>query len=229
MAARWIAVAIAFSLSTSISGCVSTIAGTAVQSPRPDSADVPLLSESSLDGLLLSDSDINAISGVGMVQFGTSNEFTDFSEQVSDADCLGAAYPAEKYVYAGMGWTSVRIELFVDFGTPNLAHVVEQSLILFDTAEEATEFFQQSRRQWRDCAESWKHVTVDGRPWMPSDVDDIGDMVIAQDAERVERSRCQHALGVWSNLIIESLSCDYRANEEATAIVSRILQRAAKG
>ena len=71
--------------------------------------DVPLLTESQLDGLLLSIGELNGIMGSTQMKVTSElDEMTDHADEVSDPDCLGAVYGAEEPVYAGSGWTADR-------------------------------------------------------------------------------------------------------------------------
>lgn len=207
-------------------GCVQTTGGMAVKPPGPEPADVPLLTESALDRLVLSNQDLNNIIGTEMVPFSSSDSLNDNADLVSEPDCLGAVYPAEMQVYDGTGWTAVRDELFLESGSPDDSHFVEQALVLLDTAETATDLFERSRDQWRDCVRTSRVVIVDDSEWKPADVREVSDQLITQDADVYGDDTCQHALGVVSNLIVESLSCDVSANDDAEQIVTHILDAA---
>ena len=78
-------------------------------------------------------------------------EMTDHSGDVSDHDCLGAIYGAEKPVYAGSGWTDMRDQVAREPGDNN-AHWVEQTAVLYPSAEQAHSFFRESQLQWENCA-----------------------------------------------------------------------------
>ena len=92
-----------------LAGCVSTVDGTAVRGRPAGPLDVPVLTESQLDGLLLSIGELNGIMGSTQMKVTSElDEMTDHADEVSDPDCLGAVYGAEEPVYAGSGWTAVR-------------------------------------------------------------------------------------------------------------------------
>ena len=217
-------VAVAFGVMTT--GCTSTVQGAAVKAPGSVPADdVPPLEESELDGLLLSNKDLNEIAGVDLESFYSTDEMNDNADLVSDVDCLGAIYPGEDAYYDGSGWTAVRDELLLEAGAEDDAHLVEQTVVLFDTADEAVEFFEMSKDTWRECAQT-KDVTVEGGPWDPDDVQDAGERLITQKAEvsGTIEGICQHALGVVSNVIVEGFSCDVADNDDAQEIATRILE-----
>ena len=76
--------------------------------------DVPALEESALDGLLLSNSDLNKIAGVDVESLYSAEEMNDNADLVSDLDCLGAIYPGEDAVYDETDWTAIRDELLLE-------------------------------------------------------------------------------------------------------------------
>ena len=217
-------VAVAFGVTTT--GCTSTVQGAAVKAAGSvPAADVPPLEESELDGLLLSNKDLNEIAGADLESFYSTDEMNDNADLVSDVDCLGAIYPGEDASYDGSDWTAVRDELLIAAGAEDDAHLVEQTVVLFDTADEAVQFFEMSKDIWRDCAQT-KDVTVEGGPWVPDDVQEASERMITQKAEvsGTIEGICQHALGVVSNLIVEGFSCDVADNDAAQEIATRILE-----
>ncbi len=119
--------------------------------------DVPPLEESALDGLMLSNNELNKIAGVELESFYSAEEMNDNADLVSDVDCLGAIYPGEDAVYDGTDWTAVRDELLLEAGAEDDARLVEQTLVLFDTADDAVEFFDASKDTWRECAQTEGH------------------------------------------------------------------------
>ncbi|GFG50723.1 sensor domain-containing protein [Mycolicibacterium agri] len=191
--------------------------------------DVPPLKESALDDLMLSNSELNAIAGMELASFYTTDEMNDNAHLVSDIDCLGAIYPGEDAVYDGSGWSAVRDELLLEAGGEADSHLVEQTLILFDSPDEAVEFFETSREKWRECEQA-TDIEVDEGAWLPAQVADVDERTIALKAQvgGTLEGTCQHAMGVVSNLIVEGLSCDADDNDDAQKLTSRILEQAAE-
>ena len=99
--------------------------------------------------------------------FYSTDEMNDNADLVSDVDCLGAIYPGEDAYYDGSGWTAVRDELLLEAGAEDDAHLVEQTVVLFDTADEAVEFLEMSKDTWRECAQT-KDVKVEGVRGIPT-------------------------------------------------------------
>ncbi len=224
-----LALCVAVTFGALTTGCASTVQGSAVKAQGSVPADdVPPLEESALDDLLLSNRDLNKIADAEMESFYATEEMNDNADLVSDADCLGAIYPGEDAVYDETRWTAVRDELLLDSGASDDSHVIEQTLVLFETRDEAVAFFEMSKDTWKKCAQT-KDITVEDGPWVPDAVQDVSERMISQKAEvsGTISGICQHALGVVSNLVVEGFSCDASDNEEAQEIATRILEDAA--
>lgn len=220
-------VAVAFAVLTA--GCTSTVQGAAV---KPNSSvpadDVPPLEESALDGLMLSNKELNKIVGVEMDSFYSADEMNDNADLVSDSECLGAIYPGEKAVYDGTDWTAIRDELLLESGGADEARLVEQTLVLFDNPDDAVDFFEGSRDTWNECSQI-KDIEVEDGSWVPDKVADVDERTIALSAKvsGTLDGTCQHAMGVVSNLIVESFSCDVDDRDDALHVASQILDDAA--
>ena len=98
----------------------------------------------------------------------------DNADVVSDVDCLGAIYPGEDAVYEETDWTAVRDELLLEASADDDARLVEQTLVLFDTADDAVEFFETSKDTWRQCAQT-KDIKVEDGAWVPDDVQEVNE------------------------------------------------------
>jgi PknH-like extracellular domain len=223
------ALCVAITLGVPATACTSTVEGAAV---KPQSSvpadDVPPLEESALDSLLLSNNALNKIAGVELESFYSSDEMNDNADLISDVDCLGAIYPGEDAAFDATGWTAVRDELLLEATEEDDGALVEQTLVLFESADDAVEFFDASTDKWRECAKT-KDITVEDGPWVPEDVQDASERMITQKAKvsGTLEGICQHALGVVSNLIVEGFSCDVDDNDHAKEIAAQILEDAA--
>lgn len=107
-------VAVAFGAMTA--GCANTVQGAPVKAKGSAPTDVPLLEERDLDGLLLSNADLDKIAGVDLESFYSTSEMNDNADLVSDPTCVGAVYPGEDAAYADSGWSAVRDELLLEQG-----------------------------------------------------------------------------------------------------------------
>jgi hypothetical protein len=214
-----------------LSGCVSTVSGTAVRGQNAGAIDVPPLDEAKLDDVLLSIGELNGI--VGSTQMKITSELedmTDHSADVSDPDCLGAIYGAEEPVYADTGWTAMRDQVAREPDEDN-DHWVEQTAVLYPAAEDAQQFFDDSKSTWEDCAGS--AISVDDADasylWQLDDVT-ADDTLITQltTQEDADGWACQHALSVVSNVTVEAWACSYDVGDEAATIASEMVANAAE-
>ena len=214
-----------------LSGCVSTVSGTAVRAQHAAPVDVPQLTEAKLDDVLLSIGELNGIMGSTQMKVTSElEEMTDHSGEVSDPDCLGAIYGAEEPVYAGSGWTAMRDQVAREPGEDN-EHWVEQTAVIYPSADKAQKFFDDSKSSWEGC--SGYSVSVDDLDasylWQIDSVTaedtSITQMTAQEDAEGWA---CQHALSVVSNLTVEAWACSYDVKDEAATIANDMIANAAK-
>ncbi|RDH79861.1 sensor domain-containing protein [Mycolicibacterium moriokaense] len=220
-------VAVVFGAMTT--ACTSVVQGSAVKAASSVPADdVPPLEESALDTLMLSNSDLNKIAGVEMESFYSAEEMNDNADLVSDLDCLGAVYPGEDAAYDGARWTAIRDELLLAAGSDSDSKLLEQTVVLFDTHDDAVEFFDGSKEKWRECAQA-EDIEVEDGPWVPQSVQDVDERTMSLKAEvsGTLEGICQHAMGVVSNLIVEGFSCDADDNDDAQKITTQLLEDAA--
>jgi PknH-like extracellular domain len=226
------ACAVGFVVAASVlSGCVSTVSGTAVRPQSAAPADVPPLTDAKLDGVLLSIGDLNGIVGSTQMKITSElDEMTDHSGEVSDPDCLGAIYGAEEPVYAGSGWTALRDQIAREPGEDN-EHWVEQTAVLYPTAEKAQKFFDDSKSAWQGCAGYSVSVDDDSATYLWQ-IDSLTseDALITQMTaqEDAEGWACQHAMSVVSNVIAEAWACGYSIKDEAATIANEMVANAAK-
>ncbi|MCV6983122.1 sensor domain-containing protein [Mycolicibacterium pulveris] len=214
-----------------LSGCVSTVSGTAVRGPDLGQFDVPPLDETKLNDVLLSIGELNGIMGSTTMRVTSElDEMTDHSDDVSDRDCLGTVYGAEEPVYDGSGWTHVRDEVAREPGDDN-AHWVEQTAVLYPSPRNAQRFFDDSRRAWQNCAGTPVAIFSDDEAYF-WDLDDVltEDALITQMTTQDDADgwACQHALAVASNLTVETWACGYTIIDEAETIAREMLANAAR-
>ena len=216
-----------------LSGCVSTVSGTALrgQGSGPVPVDVPKLEESDLDRVLLSAGEVNGVmDATGIRVTASSQEMSDNSHAVSDVDCLGAIYGAEELVYHGSDWTAVRDEVLQEPTTDN-AHWVEQIAVLYPSAEKARAFVEGSRATWETCGGT--SIDIDNSDvhstWKIDNANVTGDILTQESTQRNAGGwGCQHALSSASNLVVEAWACSNSINDEAKSIASEMLNNAAK-
>lgn len=225
------AAAAVIAASVLLTGCVSTVTGTAIRPPNAGISDVPPLEESQLDDLVLSIGEINAIMGSSAMEVTSElDEMTDHSDAVSDAECLGAIYGAEEPVYAGSGWTAVLDQISREEGDDN-EHWVEQTVVLYPSADKAQDFFEKSKTQWESCNDSTVSVGEGGDAY-DWDIENFNaeDALVTQVTTQRDAAgwACQHALSPVSNITVEVWACSYSPEDEAATIVNDIVTKAAE-
>jgi outer membrane murein-binding lipoprotein Lpp len=230
-ATRASAVGVVIAASVLLSGCVSTVSGTAKRAQNAGPVDVAPLNEAKLDQVLLSIGELNGI--LGSTQMKVTSELqdmTDHSGEVSDPDCLGSIYGAEEPVYAGSGWTAMRDQVAREPGENN-EHWVEQTAVLYPSAQKAQKFFDASKSSWDKCG-GYSISVNDGDQTYLWEIDKVStkDTVISQmtTQEDAEGWACQHALSVVSNVTVEAWACGYSIKDEATTMADEMVANAAK-
>jgi hypothetical protein len=216
-----------------LSGCVSTVSGTALrgQGGGPVPVDVPMLAESDLERVLLSAGEVNGVmDATGIRVTSSSQSMSDNSDAVSDVDCLGAIYGAEELVYHGSDWTAVRDEVLQEPTSDN-EHWVEQIAVLYPSAEKARAFVDASRATWEKCGGT--SIDIDNSDvhstWKIDKANVSGDILTQQSNQRNAGAwGCQHALTSASNLVVEAWACSNSINDEANSIASEMLKNVAK-
>ena len=193
--------------------------------------DVPPLTEAKLDGVLLSIGELNDIMGSAKMKVTSElKEMTDHSGEVSDPDCLGAIYGAEEPVYAGSGWTAMRDQVAREPGEDN-EHWVEQTAVLYPSAEKAQKFFDESKSAWQKC--SSYSVSVDNADatylWQIDNVASEDTLITQMTAQEDANGwACQHAMSLVSNVTVEAWACSYDVKDEAATIANDMVANAAK-
>ncbi len=185
------------------------------------------LSESALDNVLLTERAINDIANTSdLTVTATFEDLSDDADSLSDTECAGALFTSQETAYAGSGWTTVREEeLENDSGT-----VTYQTAVLFRTADRARDFVDASGRQWSDCANSSIARTIgdDDEQTIDWEFGDFSsDPILTLPSDPEGANTCQHAMAVYSNLVMESTVCGRRITDEAAQLVNQMLQNAA--
>lgn len=230
-ATRASAVSAVIAASVLLTGCVSTVSGTATRAHNSGPVDAKPLDESQLEDVVLSIGEINAIMGSSTMEVTSElDKMTDHSADVSDAECLGAIYGAEDPVYAGSGWTAVLDQISREEGDDN-EHWVEQTVVLYPSAEKAQNFFEKSKAMWESCSDYTVSVD-DGGSAYDWEIEGVTaeDALITQITTQQEAAgwACQHALSPVSNITVEVWACSYSPTDEAATIANDMVANAAK-
>jgi hypothetical protein len=180
--------------------------------------------------VLLSIGRLNEIVGsTAMTITSDLTTMTDYSADVSDRECLGAMYGAETPVYAKSGWTAVRDQVAREPGEND--HWVEQTAVLYPSAEHAENFFSESRVQLESCGGRTNSVRDETTTyvWEIDAIKVMDDLIVQRTAQQDAHGwACQHALAVVSNLTVEAWACGYSVRDEGATIATQIVENAAR-
>ncbi len=208
-------------------------APTAASDPPGQQPEAGVVQPAAVGGLLLSAEGASAIVGETLHESSVSSTVIDASNDFNRPECTGAIYPFEARMYDTSGFTAARQSLIVaPEGSPS-NHIVDQSVALMPSAEAAERFRADSQREWQACA--GVALTVKGSDNMTTkptlaDVQTQGGLIV-QDrtvaGDIAPGQRCQHALGVWSNVVAEAVVCDDKnIGDQAQKVVDAILSNA---
>ena len=133
-------------------------------------------------------------------------------------------------MYAGSGWTAVRDQMAREEGDDN-DHWVEQTAVLYPSADKAQKFFDKSKAKWEEC--SGYSVSVDdARHRLRWELDEVAaeDTLITQMTTQEDAAgwACQHALSPVSNITVEVWACSYHPGDEAATIANDMIANAAR-
>lgn len=192
----------------------------------------PLVPDSAADRLLVGPEQLNAIVGQPLEEVSKSNVPFDSAAGFNRPKCSGAIYPLESQVYNPTGYKAIRQSLFqTPEGAPS-NHVVDQSVALLPSAERAEKLRAESERQWQECAGKPLTITDERGVTKPelANVEARRNLII-QDrtvtGSTALGSKCQHTLGVWSNVVAEAVVCgDADIGDQSQIVVETILSNA---
>ncbi len=160
-----------------------------------------------LDGLLLTPDQINtAMGATGMTTVGTTTTMPDNSSFVSDNACLPLAYAAQANVYAGSGWSDMRLQLLQK---PPQQNAAGQAVVLFPSAQEAGSFFTASTKSWTACSNKQFTIAMNGNSQVNAvgPVSDTNGMLSATVTPAGSGGFCERALTVANSVVIDVTTC----------------------
>jgi hypothetical protein len=158
------------------------------------------------------------------------SEMSDNSRAVSDPDCLGVIFGAEQKVYDGSDWTAVRDQVAREPGDQK-DHWVEQTVVLYPSADDAKKFFDNSKSTWKQCG-GFSVAVDDSESSYIWQVDDLKpkDDVLSQLTTQEDSGgwECQHALSAVSNVTVETWACAFGIHDQANEMAQQMIKHAAK-
>jgi serine/threonine-protein kinase len=199
--------------------------------PKPPPPPPPPIAPASVNTLLLTTNETESIIGVSNLEPSkVYDQMTDSSTKISNTACAGAQFNAAKSVYDGSGYSAVADQV-LNADSPQYVYV-NQTVVLYPSADQAARFLSRSAEDWRNCAgESVTVTTEDGTTynWSFDQVkDDSDNHQISQltSQEGMGGYGCDHALRVVSNAVIETRACSDRITDEAGRMAEAMAAKA---
>jgi PknH-like extracellular domain len=185
----------------------------------------PPVVESALKGFLLSPEEINAAMGTTDMKVTNSRSgMADDSATMTPKECLAIDGSAQAQVYANSGFMAERDQTLGLQEGDNLTHFVEQAVVLFPTAKQASDFFNASAQQWQACRE-YTHVQSRTR-WAVGPITNtngvLGTISTLQDPPSTGWKACGRALAVKNNVIVDANTCSVDPKDSAVDIANKI-------
>ena len=123
-------------------------------SPRPKP---PTVTAAHLNSILLIETRINTIMGASHMQAGDVVQKMANAARIGvPANCIGALYTAENATYGGSDWSGVSDQSLQQqsAGTnTDVGHFyVDQTAVIFSSADKAEAFLNTSANNWKSCA-----------------------------------------------------------------------------
>lgn len=208
-----------------MSGCASTVAGSATPV-----ADAPAASAETLPSLLLHAGEVGAaLSGADMVVTRDVTAPWDDSQHFAEGvGCLAVGGAAQRGVYADSGWTAMHGQVLRETPTaPSWKHFATQAVVLFPSAQAAQSFFAKSRDSWNSCAN--RDLTYAPQPaaeqrWAIGPVRmDAGVLAVSRQQDAPQRWSCQRALTVHGHVAVDVEACALDGPTTAAATIARAI------
>jgi PknH-like extracellular domain len=175
-----------------------------------------------LDRLLLKPDQINAAMGATGISVQGQTWTTMGPEKEPVGDCLALANPAERIVYNGSGWMSVRGQILRDSGdATTMKHYVAQAVVSFPFAQKAADFFTASSQRWQTCT----LFAGSGNPpvvWRVAPVNNSNNTLSTIKTQQGAGGwNCQRALTTRNNVAIDVDSCSFMTNQSASVTIAQ--------
>jgi hypothetical protein len=196
----------ALAVSFLLAGCDGAAASGASETPK-------LVPDSALNGLLLSDAELNDIvETTGMTAHPVVSQMGDHRNLLPNLNCLGVWQVNESPIYESSHWKSVRQQMLRAPDTDGWDSLVVQSVVSYRTADGAREFFTESADRWSKCTNHNVNIQLNGQTlpgWHSGDFTKT-DTQLAMPYTRISGDQtrsCQRALSVVANLILDIQAC----------------------
>ena len=210
-----------------IPGCTRTVSGTPQAAGEHNSASTaPNVTQADLDRLLLNDGQISTIMGVDDMK--TYRVYTGIPIQpreiYSDPQCAGTLFNTTTPGYDGVDYVSARGKK-IDVPGADSVDEVDQAVVAFETANEASKFVELSGQQWRSCSgKRTSYTGTDGqvRRWTLGNPRKAGEIIAVTNVNSWGW-QCGHAMATRSNVVADVDACGYNIKDQAITIVKAII------
>lgn len=245
---RQVSVAAAAAIGVLLAGCGGSHGGGSGSSTTTSTR--PPVAQAALPGLLLSSADLD--SALGATGSKSKEKYDKLKDDAAKQpwpagwkfpdDCVYAIGPGQAPVYAGSGYTAASADDEVASLPPNSSEPdpeVEQVLVLFPTAKEASAFFATSVQRWPACANR-QFTTPAGQDtpetgWQVGPVSNANGtlstsltMTIRDNGNVLLTMTCQRALTVRNNIAIDVSAVRTDPPDLAVKLAGQIADRVDK-
>jgi hypothetical protein len=185
----------------------------------------PPVAEGALKGFLLAPEQINAAMGATDMKVTNSRiAMSDDSATMTPKDCLAIDGSAQAQVYAGSGFMAERDQTLNLQDGDNLTHFVEQAVVLFPTAKQASAFFTASAQQWQVCHD-YTHIQSKTQ-WTVGAISNnngvLSTTTTLQNPPSTGWKACGRALAAKNNVVIDVNTCSVDPKNSAVDIANQI-------
>jgi len=182
----------------------------------------PPLADTALPGLLLSPDQVNtAMGATEMAVTKTHFSMSDDSATMEPKECLAIDGSAQAQIYAGSGFTAERDQTLQE--GDNFSHYVEQAVVLFPSAKQASAFFTASAQQWPACRQ-YTH-TQSRSLWSVGPISNANGTLSTTATQQNANApgwACGRALASKNNVLIDVNTCSANPADSAVNIANQI-------
>lgn len=175
-------------------------------------AEPTVVGDADLNGLLLSTDQMNTLMATtGMTPHPMVTTMGDHRNLLPNLNCLGVWQVNEAAIY-GDGWDALRQQLLRSPDTDNWDNLVVQSVVSYQSEQDARDFYRESADRWSKCADHNVNINLNGQQlpkWRSgalAETDTELSMPFTRGTGAQTRS-CQRVLAVEANVIIDVQAC----------------------
>ncbi|CAM2943813.1 hypothetical protein BST27_12210 [Mycobacterium intermedium] len=217
-----------------VTGCTSTVGGTALPAATlghaPTTTTAPssshVVSATELEGLLLTSQQVvDLVGGTNVASVLTIVNTADASTIIDDRTCVGIGSIADASVYSNSGWVAMRGN---QFSSPGVVQAdVTQVVTSFASGADTAALLQRARQAWDTCAHRRYsfHSSNGNHSFMDTGAVTGGGsrITVLLRQEEDPRWACTHAMAVQNTVLTEARVC--LLSRDTTAAVNKLLDQ----